>query len=44
VELIPGARGPLLVEGASHFLQEDRPREVAEAIAGLIAGNSGAPV
>jgi pimeloyl-ACP methyl ester carboxylesterase len=32
VELIPGARGPVLIEGASHFLQEDRPDEVAEAI------------
>jgi haloalkane dehalogenase len=42
VELIPGARGPVLIEGASHFLQEDRPREVAEAIAGLI--DSGGPV
>jgi haloalkane dehalogenase len=32
VELIPGARGPVLVEGAGHFLQEDRPDEVAAAI------------
>jgi len=32
VELIPGARGPVLIEGASHFLQEDRPDEVVEAI------------
>lgn len=32
VELIPGAQGPVLIEGASHFLQEDRPDEVAEAI------------
>jgi haloalkane dehalogenase len=32
VELIPGARGPVLMEGASHFLQEDRPDELVEAI------------
>jgi haloalkane dehalogenase len=32
VELIPGARGPVLIEGAGHFLQEDRPDEVAAAI------------
>jgi haloalkane dehalogenase len=37
VERIPGARGPVLIEGASHFLQEDRPDEVAEAIRGLLA-------
>ena len=36
VELIPGARGPVLVEGASHFLQEDRPDEVAAAIRGFV--------
>jgi haloalkane dehalogenase len=32
VDLIPGAEGPVLIEGASHFLQEDRPDEVAAAI------------
>jgi haloalkane dehalogenase len=37
VELIPGARGPVLIEGASHFLQEDRPDEVAEAIREFLA-------
>jgi haloalkane dehalogenase len=37
VELIPGARGPVLVEGASHFLQEDKPDEVAETIREFIA-------
>jgi len=36
VELIPGARGPVLLDGASHFLQEDRPDEVADAIRGLL--------
>jgi haloalkane dehalogenase len=36
VELIPGAQGPVLVEGASHFLQEDKPDEVAEAIRDFI--------
>jgi haloalkane dehalogenase len=32
VQLIPNAHGPLLLEGASHFLQEDRPDEVTAAI------------
>lgn len=36
VELIPGAGGPVLVEGASHFLQEDRPDELSEAIRGFL--------
>jgi len=30
--MIPGARGPVLLDGASHFLQEDKPDEVATAI------------
>ena len=32
VETIPGATGPALIAGASHFLQEDRPDEVAAQI------------
>lgn len=32
VELIPGATGPELLANASHFLQEDAPGEVADAI------------
>src|SRR5262249_61772943 len=35
-ELIPGAAGPVLVEGASHFLQEDRPDELSAAIRGFL--------
>jgi haloalkane dehalogenase len=36
VELIPGAQGPpTLIDGASHFLQEDRPDEVTAAIIGF---------
>ncbi|HZR96355.1 MAG TPA: haloalkane dehalogenase [Gaiellaceae bacterium] len=35
--LIPGAGDPVLIEGASHFLQEDRPDEVAAAILELLA-------
>ena len=35
-ELIPGAAAPILLDGASHFLQEDAPDEVAEAIRTLI--------
>jgi haloalkane dehalogenase len=31
-QLIPGAGEPVLIEGAAHFLQEDRPDEVAAAI------------
>ncbi|HEX6788342.1 MAG TPA: haloalkane dehalogenase [Gaiellaceae bacterium] len=37
VELIPGAEGPVLIEGASHFLQEDRPDDVAAAIRAFAA-------
>jgi haloalkane dehalogenase len=37
VELIPGARGPVLLEGAGHFLQEDRPEELGDAILDFLA-------
>jgi len=43
VELIPGARGPVLLDGASHFLQEDRPDETTAAIAGFVAEPRSAP-
>jgi haloalkane dehalogenase len=36
-ELIPGAGEPVVVEGAAHFLQEDRPDEVAAAIVRFLA-------
>jgi haloalkane dehalogenase len=35
-ELIPGAGEPIVVEGAGHFLQEDRPDAVAKAIVGFL--------
>jgi haloalkane dehalogenase len=31
-EMIPGAGEPVVLEGAGHFLQEDRPAELAAAI------------
>jgi haloalkane dehalogenase len=37
VDLIPGAEGPVAIDGASHFLQEDRPDEVAGAIRAFVA-------
>lgn len=37
VATIPGAYGPVAIEGASHFLQEDSPDEVAAAIRELLA-------
>jgi haloalkane dehalogenase len=37
VELIAGSRGPVLLEGAAHFLQEDRPAELAAAILDFLA-------
>ena len=36
VDLIPGATGPVLLDGASHFLQEDRPDDVAAAVRELL--------
>jgi haloalkane dehalogenase len=37
-DLIPGARRPVFVDGASHFLQEDRPDDVAGAIREFMQG------
>ena len=37
VELLPNAQGPVLLAGASHFLQEDRPDELAAAILAFAA-------
>ena len=37
VELIPGAEGPVLIERAGHFLQEDAPAELAAAILPFVA-------
>ena len=37
VEMIPGADRVTAIDGASHFLQEDRPDEVAAAIRELLA-------
>ena len=36
-ELIPGAGEPVILEGAGHFLQEDRPDELAAAILRFLA-------
>ena len=36
-ELIPGARGPIVLDGAGHFLQEDAPNELASAILDFLA-------
>jgi haloalkane dehalogenase len=37
VSLLPNAQGPVAIDGASHFLQEDKPHEVAAAINGFLA-------
>jgi haloalkane dehalogenase len=36
-ELIPGAGEPVVLDGAGHFLQEDRPDELASAVLGFLA-------
>jgi haloalkane dehalogenase len=35
-ELIPGAGEPVVLEGAGHFLQEDRPDELTTAVLGFL--------
>ena len=35
--LIPTAREPDVIEGASHFLQEDKGEEIAERIVRFVA-------
>jgi haloalkane dehalogenase len=39
-ERIPGAKGQphAIIEGGGHFIQEDRPEELARVIAGFVAG------
>jgi haloalkane dehalogenase len=39
-ELIPGASEQVRIEGAAHFLQEDRGEEIAERIVQFIGGRS----
>jgi haloalkane dehalogenase len=36
-DLIPGAGEPVVLDGAGHFLQEDRPDELAAAVLGFLA-------
>jgi haloalkane dehalogenase len=36
VELIPGAEGPVSLPDAGHFLQEDAPDELADAVLGFL--------
>lgn len=35
-ELLPNVEREVVFEDASHFLQEDRPREIGEAIASFV--------
>ena len=37
-DLIPGAEGPVILDGASHFPQEDRPAELAAAVCDFLRG------
>jgi haloalkane dehalogenase len=41
VDLIPGAAEQVKIEGAAHFLQEDRGEQIAEEILRLGAPRSG---
>lgn len=35
---LPGLRGSVLLDGAGHWVQQERPREVTEALLGFLAG------
>jgi haloalkane dehalogenase len=37
-DLIPGAGEQVRVEGAAHFLQEDRGEQIGERLAAFVAG------
>ena len=40
---VPGLRRTVLVEGAGHWLQQERPKEVTAALLDFLAGLGGAP-
>ena len=42
-ELLPHAEGPLAIEGADHFMQDDRGPEIAAAIVDFLDRTVGAP-
>jgi haloalkane dehalogenase len=41
VDLIPTVEELVTIEGASHFLQEDRGEQIAEEILGFLKANGG---
>ncbi len=40
---VPGLRRTVLIEGAGHWIQQERPQEVNAALLDFLAGLGGAP-